>query len=187
MAFDTTQLFNVNGMPPGYAKYVYLENDDAIATVIASGYFNNTDDNQNLAADDEIEVRGDLGVYTLKVTAVSSGTVTTDVVKRLEKVETGATSANLSNHGLSRIGATAASTFQLDAPEGAGVVKRIFCTDAGTGITLTVNMGTGNIGVVGTATGVALTFNAVGESVILVSTSTTSWDILANTGSVGLA
>ena len=46
---------------------------------MASGYFNNTDDNLNLTADDTIFVVGDQGGYTLRVDTVSSGTVTTEL------------------------------------------------------------------------------------------------------------
>lgn len=79
MAFDSSNLINVNGMPPGQARYVYTSDTDDREDVMASGYFNNTDDDQNLAADDIIEVRGDAGFYTLRVDTVSSGTVTTEL------------------------------------------------------------------------------------------------------------
>lgn len=78
MAFVTADLNNITGMPPGQAHYVYVSDTDDRATVAASGYFNNTDDDQNLAADDLIHVRGDQGFYTLRVDTVSAGAVTTD-------------------------------------------------------------------------------------------------------------
>ncbi len=81
MAFDTTKLFNVSGAPPGFATYVYIENDDTFPTVVTSGYFNNSDDDQNMAADDVIEVRGDKGFYKLRVDTVSGGTVTTEMAE----------------------------------------------------------------------------------------------------------
>lgn len=77
MAFSTSNLYNMNGMPPGFAKYTYKSDTDTQATVSAAGYFNNTDDNQNFAADDVIEVIGDQGGYELVVTGVSSGSVST--------------------------------------------------------------------------------------------------------------
>ena len=77
MAFDYTNFYNKNSMPPGFAKYVYKSDTDTRATVEAAGYFNNEDDLLNLAADDEIQVIGDQGGYTLKVVSISSGAVTT--------------------------------------------------------------------------------------------------------------
>ena len=77
MAFTKANLLNQTGMPQGQADYVYVSDTDTRATVAASGYFNNSDDDQNFAADDLIHVRGDQGVYTLRVDAVTSGTVTT--------------------------------------------------------------------------------------------------------------
>lgn len=77
MALVTANLLNATGMPQGNADYVYVSDTDDRATVAASGYFNNTDDNQNLAADDLIHVRGDQGVYTLQVAADTDGVITT--------------------------------------------------------------------------------------------------------------
>ena len=79
MAFAKANLYNVNGMPPGFAKYLYKSDTDDREDVMVSGYFNNTDDDQNFAADDEIRVTGDEGHYTLRVDTVSSGTVTTEL------------------------------------------------------------------------------------------------------------
>ena len=77
MAFDTTNLRNINGDPSGDASYVYDAGSDTMATVAAAGYFNNSDDNQNLAADDRIWCQCSDGNMTLRVSAVSSGSVTT--------------------------------------------------------------------------------------------------------------
>ncbi|MEE9302978.1 MAG: hypothetical protein V3U84_04245 [Thiotrichaceae bacterium] len=77
MAFVKADLTNITGMPGGVADYVYVSDTDVQATVVASGYFNNDDDNQNFAADDLIHVRGDQGQYTIRVIAVTAGVVTT--------------------------------------------------------------------------------------------------------------
>jgi len=79
MAFTTANLYNVDGMPPGSAHYRYKSDTDTRETVMASGYFNNTDDNQNFAADDMIFVTGNQGGYCLRVDTVSSGVVTTEL------------------------------------------------------------------------------------------------------------
>jgi len=82
MAFDTSNLYNRDSMPPGFASYTYKSDTDTQATVSTAGYFNNTDDDINLAADDKIKVIGDQGGYELKVISVSSGSVTTGVSSR---------------------------------------------------------------------------------------------------------
>lgn len=80
MAFTVANFYNQNSMPPGLGKYTYKSDTDTRATVMASGYFNNTDDLQNLAADDLIFVVGDQGGYVLRVDTVSAaGVVTTDL------------------------------------------------------------------------------------------------------------
>lgn len=82
MAYSAANLYNRDSMPPGFASYFYKSDTDTQATVSAAGYFNNTDDNLNLAADDKIKVTGDQGGYELKVISVSSGSVTTGVAPR---------------------------------------------------------------------------------------------------------
>lgn len=77
MAFTVANLYNLNGMPPGFATYIYKSDTDVRATVEVAGYFNNDDDNLNLASDDRIFVTGDEGEYEIVVTSVSSGSVTT--------------------------------------------------------------------------------------------------------------
>jgi hypothetical protein len=78
MAFDSSEL-GLFGYANGHGFYVYAEDTDTRETVMASGYFNNTDDSINLRADDIIFVIGDQGFYTLRVDAISSGSVTTEL------------------------------------------------------------------------------------------------------------
>ena len=77
MAFAAANLYNMNSMPPGFAKYRYKSDTDVRATVETAGYFNNTDDLLNLGVDDEITVIGDEGGYSVVVASLSSGSVTT--------------------------------------------------------------------------------------------------------------
>ena len=76
MAFTASNLRNINGDPSGDASYVYDAGSDDLAAVALAGYFNNTDDLQNLAADDRIWCQCADGNMTLRVSAVSSGSVT---------------------------------------------------------------------------------------------------------------
>ena len=81
MAFSVANLYQTDGMPPGFARYIYKSDTDTRETVMASGYFNNSDDVVNLAADDQIAVTGDKGGYTMRVDTVSAaGVVTTEMV-----------------------------------------------------------------------------------------------------------
>lgn len=62
---------------PGDLTYTYDAGSDAMATVAAAGYFNNTDDDLALVADDLIWCQCTDGNLWLRVSAVSSGSVTT--------------------------------------------------------------------------------------------------------------
>lgn len=77
MAFTSANLRRIDG-PPGEALYFYKSDTDTRATVTASGYFNNTDDDQNFASDDQIFVTGNQGFYRLRVDTVTAGVVTTE-------------------------------------------------------------------------------------------------------------
>ena len=79
MAYSAANLYNHGTGYPGNAYYTYKSDTDTRETVMASGYFNNSDDDLNLTADDTIFVVGDQGGYTLRVDTVSSGTVTTEL------------------------------------------------------------------------------------------------------------
>ena len=57
---------------PGDLTYTYDAASDTMATVITSGYFNNTDDDLNLVADDLIFCQCTDGNMWLRVSAVSS-------------------------------------------------------------------------------------------------------------------
>jgi hypothetical protein len=79
MAFTNAQLVNIYSGPNGYGVYVYKSDTDTRETVMASGYFNNSDDDLALAVDDMIFVTGDQGGYCLRVDSISSGAVNTEL------------------------------------------------------------------------------------------------------------
>lgn len=62
---------------PGDLTYTYDATSDTLATVVAAGYFNNDDDDLNMVAEDLIFVQATDGNCWLRVSAVSSGSVTT--------------------------------------------------------------------------------------------------------------
>ena len=61
---------------PGDLTYAYDAGSDTLATALTAGYFNNSDDDLNLTADDSIFIRGNDGNCWARVSAVSSGSVT---------------------------------------------------------------------------------------------------------------
>ena len=79
MAYVAANLYFHDGYPGRGASYTYKSDTDTRATVMTAGYFNNSDDDLNLTADDTIVVIGDQGGYILRVDSISSGSVSTEV------------------------------------------------------------------------------------------------------------
>ncbi len=71
MAFDGDYLWNMTGMAPGRGLYCY-HTTDLVDVVEDAGYFNNKDDNLNLAIGDIIEV------FTWSATPFGSGNTLTE-------------------------------------------------------------------------------------------------------------
>ncbi len=80
MAYTAGNLYDSGVNYPGFRQYTYKSDTDVQATVLAAGYFNNTDDDLNLTVDDQIQVTGDQGNYMMSVVSISSGSVTTKLV-----------------------------------------------------------------------------------------------------------
>lgn len=135
---------------PGDLMYKYDAGSDTMATVVAAGYFNNTDDNLNLTVDDLIFCDCTDGSLILKVSAISSGSVTTQRIGGNLPINTWATGTGAAadqalSHGFYEIGTqvSTASAGWLPAPyAGAEVVVRKigsgtapFEIDAGSGDT----------------------------------------------------
>jgi hypothetical protein len=90
MAFTAANLHLEPGAV-GDMHYIYDAGTDTMATVIAAGYFNNTDDNTNLQAEDLIWCQCGDGNMFLRVSAVSSGSVTTQFAGGNLPINTAAT------------------------------------------------------------------------------------------------
>ena len=75
MAYTAGNL-HVRAGAPGDLTYTYDAGSDALATVLTAGYFNNTDDDLNLTADDVIWVQATDGNCWARVASISSGSVT---------------------------------------------------------------------------------------------------------------
>ena len=76
MAFTNANLHLLAGAV-GDLNYKYDAGTDTLATVLAVGYLNNDDDDTNFQAEDLIWCQCTDGNMYLRVTAVSSGSVTT--------------------------------------------------------------------------------------------------------------
>jgi hypothetical protein len=137
MAFTTANLLNVYSGPQGYGIYLYKSDTDARAVVEAAGYFNNDDDNQVLAVDDMVTVIGDEGGYSLYVSSLSSGAVSTGSVSGASSVPLAAgstlTLTKLAHDGRTIAWDTAAgSVVTLPAATGTGMKFRFVVTTLAT-------------------------------------------------------
>jgi hypothetical protein len=129
----------------GELDYTYEAGSDTMATVAASGYFNNTDDDLNLVAEDKIFCKCSDGNMWLRVSAISSGAVTTQYVGGNLPIQTFATGTagplNLLSVGYYEVGTSIATATRNVLPTpypGAEVLVRkvdsgtqIFHFDAG--------------------------------------------------------
>jgi len=75
MAYTAGNL-HLLGVAPGDCSYTYDAGSDTMATVITAGYFNNTDDALGLAVDDLVWCQCTDGNVWVRVSALSSGSVT---------------------------------------------------------------------------------------------------------------
>lgn len=174
MAYTAANLYNLTGLPSGDAVYRYDAGSDSMATVAASGYFNNTDDDANFAADDVIKCLCTDGDMDLRVSAVSSGTVTTQVSSGMAWNGVGGAASGELTIGMNEIGTGTASAFILQTPyvgaeyiiskAGTGTAGETFVTDA-TAVSLN---GAGDR---------TVTMNQKGQVLGLKAVSTTRWVI----------
>lgn len=123
---------------PGDLIYKYDAGSDTMATVAASGYFNNTDDNLNLTVDDLIYCDCTDGNVILKVASISSGAVTTQYAGGDLPINTAATGTEAALSaaliaGYMEVGTSisTASRYVLPTPY-AGAVFSVFKVDSGT-------------------------------------------------------
>jgi len=182
MAFTRAELSGPLLFGDDKSLYYYDAEDasDTFASVAASGYFNNTDDNLRLAVGDVINVKSTTGYGVLEVSAISSGTVTCEVVNADSVVESVSTSQGITGFGTSVIGA--AGIYALNGALVTGQRKSIACI-AGLGAVTITSTGAP----IGT-TGGSLIFRAGGTGADLVAASTSRWVVVstAETSSTGL-
>ena len=168
---------------PGDQVYKYDAGSDTMATVVAVGYFNNTDDNLNLTVDDLINCDCTDGYVLLKVASISSGAVTTQRIDgnlpiRTWATGTGAAADQALSHGFYEIGTqiSSATAGWLPAPyPGAEVVVR----KIGSGTQpMEVDAGSGDTAITFDGTNRRITLAFEGEGFHLVGSSTSRWRIM---------
>ncbi len=182
MAFTAANLHLVASGAPGDLTYKYDAGADTMATVAASGYFNNTDDDQALVADDRILCDCSDGNMWLKVASISSGAVTTQFAggDLPHNGVAGSASAALSM-GYTEIGTGTASAFSLPTPyagarvsvfkAGSATAGESFITDA-TGVSLNGQADR------------TITIDGEGDNFELAGVSATQWRVASGSGLV---
>lgn len=102
------------------------------------------------------------------------------------------TSGTITNFGVTTIGTTIAGAYTLADPDRAGLAKTIACTVHGaTTVSQVITTASTNVTIIGTSSPAAtilrtLTFTNGGQSISLISSSTTAWLIKSNVGVVAL-
>jgi hypothetical protein len=183
MAYTSGNLHLMAGAP-GDLSYTYDAASDAMATVAASGYFNNTDDNLNLTADDRIWCQCADGNMWLRVSAVSSGTVTTQFAGGnlpIQTFSTGTAAAlNTLSVGFYEVGTSIATASRNVLPNPyPGAELRVVKVDSGSQL-FEFHAG-------GSATGATgWTFDSVGNRVITLQTEGDMFHVVAD-GASGTA
>lgn len=178
----------------GDLTYTYDAGSDTMATVAAAGYFNNSDDDLNLAADDLIWCQCTDGNMWLRVASATSGYVVTQYAGGNLPIQTFATGTaaalNLLSVGYYEAGTSIATASRNVLPvpyAGAEVIVRkvdsgtqAFTFEAGASASNIAVGGSGNIG-----GGTGVTYDSVGNRLIrlaregegfrAVGSSTTRW------------
>ena len=102
------------------------------------------------------------------------------------------TSGTITNFGLTKFGTTIAAAYTLANPDYAGQLKILSCTVHGaTTVTQTITTASTACTIAGTSSGAGatirtLTFTNAGQSIALMSLSSTSWVVISNVNTVAL-
>ncbi len=174
---------------PGDLTYTYDASSDSMATVLIDGYFNNSDDDLNLTAEDQIWCQCSDGNMWLRVSAVASGSVTTQYAGGNLPIQTFAsgtgTAAGL--YGLAvgyyEIGTSIATSTRMILPlpyPGA----EIHVTKVDTGTRSFLFHAGGSVGIATTYSGATgVTFDAEGNRVITVRVEGESFHVVGSSTS----
>jgi len=180
MAFTQASFLPLSAMANSDAPRTFVyKSTDTIATIKASGYFNDT--YITLLADDMIIVSNGSEVYELVVSAITAGVVTTQLRTSQELTASGAVTPGVQsvelNHATVAVAATIATSV---AHPGLFVVKDT--SASGTAAhTLTLTAGTFN------GTNNVATLNAPNECLVVWFDSAGNGSIVENIGTVALS
>lgn len=126
---------------PGDLTYTHDAGSDSMATVLTAGYFNNSDDDLNLTVDDLIWSQCSDGNFWHRVSAISSGSVTTQFAGGNLPIRTPATGTAVARASMevgyyevgsaTAAGDCTASRYVLPAPY-PGAEVQVRRTDSGT-------------------------------------------------------
>ena len=177
MAYTAGTLVLNASAAPGNAVYFHDAGDDSMATVMTAGYFNNSDDNLNLAVDDVIFSVCSDGDIWARVSAISSGSVTCQTVggrgPNNGDVSTGTAGTTIAV-GVNEIGTGTATAWKTATPyPGARLTISLSGTSTGT-------ISVSSSGVTNNAKGdTSIIFSGVaGGCIDLLGVSTSQWVIL---------
>lgn len=182
MAFNTANLVNVYAGPQGSGVYHYDAGSDTMATVAASGYFNNTDDVVNLAVDDLIYCQCSDGDIWVRPASISSGAVTCNVISGEGPWNgvAGSASGSITVPGITELGTGTATAHVLSAVPAIGAKVTIVQTGTATGgITVVTSSAGCTVDAAGDRT---ITFTGKGQSIKLVGVSPSRWVITGGNG-----
>lgn len=161
-----------------------------LITVQAGGQLTMNSSNLNVNSGGNLIV-GSSGVLTVASSGVMS--IATGGQVALPVTTQATTSGTITNFGLTLIGTTIADGYTLADPDRAGLLKAIFCTIHGaTTVVSTVTTASTNVTIGATSDGTAtirrvLNFTNAGQAIVLISSSTTAWVVVANVNTVGFA
>lgn len=180
MAFDTSTLVNLTSAPPGSNVYYHDAGSDSMATVLTAGYFNNSDDNQNLVADDIIFSQCTDGDIWHKVSAVSSGSVTTQVVSG-EGPWHGdkSTASQAFIVGISELGTGTATAFSTPVPY---IGAKLTVFQSGTATVKTVGVSSSGVTFDDPGNTTITLTGSAGANITLLGVSTSRWAVIGGSG-----
>lgn len=172
-----TLVLNASG-PPGQLEYNHDAGSDSMATVLTAGYFNNTDDNLNLTVDDVIFSVCSDGDIWHRVSAVSSGSVTTQTVGGAGPwngdFSTGAATPTIPI-GVNEMGTGTATSYLTPTPY-PGAKLSVYNSGTSTGAVINVS----SSGVTFTESGdTSIIITATTGNFELLGTSTSTWAIVS--------
>ena len=183
MAFVNAKL-HLRAGAPGDLTYTYDATADTMATVATAGYFNNTDDDLNLTVDDLIWCQCGDGNMWQRVSAISSGSVTTQFAGGNLPIQTPGTGTAVAigvimSVGYYEVGTSISTATRLGLPTPyPGAEVKVVKVDSGTEVMHFDAAGSvGATAVTYDGSNRRIRLGVEGESFHVVGTSTTRWRI----------